>query len=520
MAEYQLSSADFAARENLRAVFSAALRDLLVELPSDPLSFLKDRFAAAHGKSGPLRIILAGAPASGKGTQAARIREEFGVVHISTGDILRAALKARTPLGLEAEAYMTSGRLVPDRLVVDLVCERLMQPDCRKQGWLLDGFPRTASQAVAIKRRGLLPSHFIYLVVPDEILLERITDRRTDPVTGTIYHLKFNPPPNDPEILARLQHRADDTLESASVRLQQFHRNNKAVHEQWECIAHCHDVFGARNADAVWAELDAILMKHRSVTEPTGSITRAVVMTTIPSAAHIAHGYVVPGSNGALSVPLAGTISASVDAFEEWSQQLIPAQSRPASPSAPAVQARYRAHSGAPRHEVVVHGAVEVSRRLQHTSTLAHEVSNPPLTPETIIAQRLARDDANSKGWVLAATAPETRTATYQPLFPHSLEQLRSLEAAVAHFATAPGQVPVCHSFSHVVIILPKRDEYAPGISGEEQTASERAAFDIHTAYGPRCTIVRLSRADVEFGDWCGVLPRRIREAVVGALME
>ena len=136
----------------------------------------------------PLKIIIAGAPASGKGTQCEVIKADYNVVHLSTGDILRAAVKAGSELGAEAKSYMDSGNLVPDELITGVVCDRLSQPDCEYQGWLLDGFPRTSAQAEALSRAGYDPDAFILLDVPQQCLVERVTGRRTDPETGKIYH--------------------------------------------------------------------------------------------------------------------------------------------------------------------------------------------------------------------------------------------------------------------------------------------------------------------------------------------
>ena len=174
------------------------------------------------------RIIIAGAPASGKGTQCEAIKNKYGVVHLSTGDMLRASVQANTPLGMKAKEYMDSGKLVPDDLIIDLVCDRLNEKDCRTKGWLLDGFPRTKSQAEALAKKGISPDCFILLDVPEEILVERVTGRRTDPVTGKIYHLKYNPPENS-DIANRLIQRKDDNEVTIKTRYQEFTKNIDAV---------------------------------------------------------------------------------------------------------------------------------------------------------------------------------------------------------------------------------------------------------------------------------------------------
>ena len=168
-----------------------------------------------------MRLVLVGAPASGKGTQAAVLSERLGIPKISTGDMLRAALKAGTPLGKEAERFMSAGKLVPDEVVIGLVEERIAQPDAQK-GFILDGFPRTVPQAealaTALDRAGSKLDAVVQLDVHRELLTERATLRRTDKRTGQIYHLKYNPPPPD----AELEHRADDREETVSARLDQY----------------------------------------------------------------------------------------------------------------------------------------------------------------------------------------------------------------------------------------------------------------------------------------------------------
>ncbi|KAG7356842.1 adenylate kinase-domain containing protein [Nitzschia inconspicua] len=179
-----------------------------------------------------VNIIIAGAPASGKGTQCEIIKEKFGVVHLSTGDMLRAAVAAGTEVGKKAKDFMDSGKLVPDEVIIGIVKDRLMEEDCQKMGWLLDGFPRTQAQAKALEEAGVSADCFLFLDVPDEVLVERVVGRRTDPVTGKIYHMTFSPP-EDEEIASRLEQRSDDTEEKVKVRLEQFHTNVDAVKDSY-----------------------------------------------------------------------------------------------------------------------------------------------------------------------------------------------------------------------------------------------------------------------------------------------
>lgn len=185
----------------------------------------------------PVNIIIAGAPASGKGTQCEIIKDEFGVVHLSTGDMLRAAVSAGTDVGVKAKEFMDAGKLVPDEVIIGIIIDRLEESDCKSQGWLLDGFPRTAAQAEALSEAGVSADCFLFLDVPDEILVERVVGRRTDPETGKIYHMTFSPPPEDnTELIDRLEHRSDDTEEKVVVRLEQFHSNVAAVKGSYEDI--------------------------------------------------------------------------------------------------------------------------------------------------------------------------------------------------------------------------------------------------------------------------------------------
>ena len=179
------------------------------------------------------KVIIAGAPAAGKGTQCEMIKAEFGLVHLSTGDILRAAVQAGTPLGVQAKAFMDGGQLVPDSLIIGVICDRLKEKDCEANGWLLDGFPRTKSQADALSAAGMVPDCFVMLDVPEEVLVERVTGRRTDPVTGKIYHMKFNPPVGE-EVISRLVQRSDDTAEKIIVRYREFQSHIDAIKSCYE----------------------------------------------------------------------------------------------------------------------------------------------------------------------------------------------------------------------------------------------------------------------------------------------
>lgn len=140
-----------------------------------------------------MRLILLGAPGAGKGTQATFICQKYGIPQISTGDMLRAAVKAGSALGLQADAVMKSGGLVSDDLIINLVKERLTQPDCAN-GFLFDGFPRTIPQADAMKAAGVALDYVVEIDVPFDAIVERMSGRRSHPASGRTYHVKFNPP--------------------------------------------------------------------------------------------------------------------------------------------------------------------------------------------------------------------------------------------------------------------------------------------------------------------------------------
>lgn len=178
-----------------------------------------------------MRIILLGAPGAGKGTQATHLREKFNIPQISTGDMLRAAVKAGTPLGLEAKAFMDSGGLVPDAVIIGLVSERIKEADCAN-GFLFDGFPRTIPQAEAMKNAGVGIDYVVEIDVPDEAIVERMSGRRSHPASGRTYHVKFNPPKvagKDDITGEDLVQRPDDAAETVMKRLEVYHSQTKPL---------------------------------------------------------------------------------------------------------------------------------------------------------------------------------------------------------------------------------------------------------------------------------------------------
>jgi adenylate kinase len=168
-----------------------------------------------------MRLILLGAPGAGKGTQATFICKQYGIPQISTGDMLRAAVKAGTPIGIKAKAVMDSGALVSDDIIIGLVKERIIQADCAN-GFLFDGFPRTIAQADAMKEAGVKLDYVLEIDVPFDAIIERMSGRRSHPASGRTYHVKFNPPKADgkDDVTGEpLIQRADDQAETVQKRL-------------------------------------------------------------------------------------------------------------------------------------------------------------------------------------------------------------------------------------------------------------------------------------------------------------
>ncbi|MCR2747769.1 adenylate kinase [Limnobacter parvus] len=192
-----------------------------------------------------MRLILLGAPGAGKGTQATFIKEKFGIPQISTGDMLRAAVKAGTPLGIEAKKVMDSGGLVSDDIIINLVKERLKESDCAN-GYLFDGFPRTIPQAEAMKEGGVKIDFVLEIDVPHDAIIDRMSGRRTHPASGRTYHIKFNPPKQegiDDVSGEPLVQRDDDKVETVKKRLDVYEKQTRPLvdyYGQWAATGDDH----------------------------------------------------------------------------------------------------------------------------------------------------------------------------------------------------------------------------------------------------------------------------------------
>ena len=204
-----------------------------------------------------MRLILLGPPGAGKGTQAALITSRFGIPQISTGDMLRAAVKAGTPLGLAAKKVMDEGRLVSDDIIIALVRERIAQPDCAN-GFLFDGFPRTIPQAEALENAGVHIDHVVEIEVPDATIIGRLTGRRVHPASGRVYHVEHNPPRvpgKDDETGEDLVQREDDREATVRERLAVYHAQTALLVGHYSSAAghgtRYHRIGGVGAVDAV-----------------------------------------------------------------------------------------------------------------------------------------------------------------------------------------------------------------------------------------------------------------------------
>ncbi|MFC4701745.1 adenylate kinase [Glaciecola siphonariae] len=215
-----------------------------------------------------MRIILLGAPGAGKGTQAQFLMNKFGIPQISTGDMLRSAIKAGTEMGIAAKKVMDAGQLVSDDIIIGLVKERISQEDCAN-GFLLDGFPRTIPQADAMKEANIHVDYCIEFDVPDDVIVDRMGGRRVHPASGRVYHVQYNPPKvegKDDVTGEELIIRDDDKEETVRSRLSVYHEQTKPLVHYYEQTAASGDceyfkIDGTKAVEKVSAELEALLSK-------------------------------------------------------------------------------------------------------------------------------------------------------------------------------------------------------------------------------------------------------------------
>jgi adenylate kinase len=212
-----------------------------------------------------MNIILLGPPGAGKGTQAKRLIDKYGIPQISTGDMLRAALKAGTPLGLEAKKYMDQGALVPDSVVIGLVKERIQQPDCAK-GYMLDGFPRNVSQAEALDKMladlSMKIDHVVSIEVPSEELVGRLTGRRTCRNCGAGFHVMFDPPKKEgvcDKCGGELYQRDDDNVATVTSRLQVYEGQTKPLIEYYQKQNKLRPINGVGDMNDIFGRVTAVL---------------------------------------------------------------------------------------------------------------------------------------------------------------------------------------------------------------------------------------------------------------------
>ena len=212
-----------------------------------------------------MNIMLFGAPGAGKGTQAKFLIEKYGIPQISTGDILRAAIKEGTAMGLEAKKFMDEGKLVPDSTIIGIIKDRLSQDDCKK-GFILDGFPRTLAQAEALevlmKEMGIKLDKVISLNVPDELILGRIVGRKVCPVCGASFHVEFNPPKVEGKCDlcgADLITRKDDNEETVTKRLTEYHSQTAPLFDFYQSRGVLVDIDGTKKMEEITKEIFDIL---------------------------------------------------------------------------------------------------------------------------------------------------------------------------------------------------------------------------------------------------------------------
>lgn len=231
MATDQLSAetVKYLADKQIPQLFEFLYHETLLTRPTDLIGHLLTLL-----KTKPVpKIVVMGPPLGGKTAQCERIVAKYGVVHISTGDLLRKELTTGSALAKQIQSTMNAGSLVSDQIVVQLVKDRLQSQECKEKGWLLDGFPRTRVQALSLQQVGVIPSCVIVLDVPSDLIVDRAEGRRVDPKTGRVYHVKSNPPPAGLEV----EQRPDDSASAVSVRLSNYTTNLADIEECYSSVS-------------------------------------------------------------------------------------------------------------------------------------------------------------------------------------------------------------------------------------------------------------------------------------------
>jgi adenylate kinase len=209
-----------------------------------------------------MRMILVGPPGAGKGTQATKLVETYRIPHISSGEMLRDSVKEGTAMGIKADTFMKAGQLVPDSVVIGMILERIAKPDCAT-GFILDGFPRTLPQAEALDeamgKAGVQLDSVVLIEIPDQMVIDRLSGRRSDPITNAIYHMVFNPPPA--EIVPRLLQRKDDTVEAATTRVTKYHSDTAPVIPFYDAKGLIRRVDGVGDPAVVTARITSALQR-------------------------------------------------------------------------------------------------------------------------------------------------------------------------------------------------------------------------------------------------------------------
>lgn len=211
---------EYIRENNVSQTMEHILRRMLIDMPDKPLEYIHELTKSPV----PPQFIIAGPPGSGKEAQCQALIKRYKLVLISSGELLRKEVSAGTDFGKLAEPYMKNGELVPNKLVMAVIRSRLEQDDVKEHGFLLEGFPRSIEQAELLEAEGITPHAVIILDVSDDEVIKRIEHRRTDPATGTVYHLLFNPPPDDDAALwDRLVQRAEDFRPAVEMKLKTYH---------------------------------------------------------------------------------------------------------------------------------------------------------------------------------------------------------------------------------------------------------------------------------------------------------